>query len=75
MTHESSSFPDQSIDFGFRLPGVTLVDVLLSYEAKIGDTPVGFILTVNNALDKHYYSGRVGVGAPRTWKLSSTLRF
>jgi len=75
VTYESSSFPDQSVDFGFRLPGVTLVDALISYEWKFGETPISFLLNVNNALDKHYYSGRVGVGAPRTWKLSSTVRF
>ncbi len=75
VTYESSSFPDQSVDFGFRLPGVTLVDVLVTYEWKLGRTPMAFVLNVNNALDKHYYSGRVGVGAPRTWKLSSTIRF
>jgi outer membrane receptor protein involved in Fe transport len=48
---------------------------LVSYNRKVGNAPVNFSLVVNNVLDKHYYSGRVGYGAPRTWKLSASVKF
>ena len=75
FSYESSQFPDQSIDFGFRYPSFYLVDALVTYRHEIGKIPVNFALNVNNVLDKHYSSGRVGTGAPRTWKLSASVAF
>lgn len=74
-TYESSHFPQQELDFGFRYPSFYLFDALVSYQYSIDRVPVGFSLNVNNVLDKHYNSGRVGVGAPRTWKLSASVQF
>jgi outer membrane receptor protein involved in Fe transport len=75
FSYESSQFPDPSLDFGFRYPSFYLVDALVTYRHEIGKIPVNFSLNVNNVLDKHYNSGRVGVGAPRTWKLSASVQF
>jgi iron complex outermembrane receptor protein len=75
FSYESSQFPDPSLDFGFRYPSFYLVDALITYRHEIGRLPVNFALNVNNAFDKNYSSGRVGTGAPRTWKLSASVQF
>ncbi|MBC7367019.1 MAG: TonB-dependent receptor [Undibacterium sp.] len=75
FSYETSQFPQQELDFGFRYPSFYLVDALVTYRHEIGRTPVNFALNVNNVLDKHYSSGRVGVGAPLTWKLSASVQF
>jgi outer membrane receptor protein involved in Fe transport len=75
LTYESSVLPDQSIDFGFREPSYILGDALLSYRLKGFGKPVNLSLVVNNFANVHYYSGRVGYGAPRTWKLSADVNF
>lgn len=75
FSYESSVFPDPSLDFGYRYPSFYLFDALVTYRYEIGKIPVNFALNVNNVLDKHYSSGRVGTGAPRTWKLSASVQF
>jgi len=75
FSYESSQFPDPSLDFGFRYPSFYLVDALVTYRHDIGGVPVNFALNVNNALNKLYNDGRVGLGAPRTWKLSASIQF
>lgn len=75
FSYESSQFPQQELDFGFRYPSFYLVDALVTYARVVAETPLTFALNVNNVLDKHYSSGRVGVGAPRTWKFSVSARF
>lgn len=75
VSYESSTWPDPDVNFGFRAKGYYLVDALVSRRCKVADVPVDVSLTVNNVFDKHFYSGRVGIGAPRTWKLNASIRF
>jgi len=75
LTYESSVWPDPSTDFGFREPGYILFDALLSYDCEVAKAPVRLSLVVDNVLDKHYFSGRVGYGAPRTWKMNASVKF
>ena len=50
-----------------------LVDALLAKHITVGAVPDDIGLTVNNVFDKHFYSGRVGIGAPRIWKLNASI--
>jgi len=78
IIHTSS----QWIDSGnvLRAPSWNRLDLNASYATKIANTPVRFNASMENAANKRYWIGTFGdgfvmPGAPRTFKLSSTISF
>lgn len=77
---DTSSFYDTdgdgTNDAGFTLPGYVIVDAGVSY--RMADWRVA--VQIDNLFDKHYYPEasyftRVGIGEPRSWRLSLSRRF
>lgn len=63
-----------------RLPSWRRLDLTTSYATQFGATPVRFNASVENATDRKYWIGTFGdgfvmPGAPRTFKISSTVSF
>lgn len=78
IIHTSS----QWVDSGnvLRAPSWNRLDLNASYATKIANTPVRFNASMENAANKRYWIGTFGdgfvmPGAPRTFKLSSTISF
>jgi iron complex outermembrane receptor protein len=77
---DTSSFYDTDgdgiNDAAFTLPGYVIVDAGVSY--RMADWRVA--VSVDNLFDRHYYPEasyftRVGIGEPRSWRLSLSRRF
>ncbi len=73
---------EQWADSGNRLrvPSWNRLDLNASYATKFGSTPVRFNASVENVTDKKYWiglfsDGFVMPGAPRTFKVSTTVSF
>lgn len=78
VIHTSSQWVDSGNKL--RAPSWNRLDLNASYATKIANTPVRFNASVENAANKRYWSGMFGdgfvmAGAPRTFKLSSTISF
>jgi len=63
-----------------RVPSWNRLDLNASYATQFGSTPVRFNASVENVTDKKYWiglfaDGFVMPGAPRTFKLSTTISF
>ncbi|MBU1354736.1 MAG: TonB-dependent siderophore receptor [Gammaproteobacteria bacterium] len=63
-----------------RVPSWHRLDLNASYATQFGRTPVRFNASVENVTDKKYWSGTFGdgfvmAGAPRTFKVSTTVSF
>ncbi len=63
-----------------RMPSWNRLDLNASYATRFGATPVRFNASVENVGDKKYWIGTFGdgfvmAGAPRTFKLSTTVSF
>lgn len=78
VIHTSSQWVDSGNKL--RAPSWNRLDLNASYATKIANTPVRFNASVENAANKRYWIGTFGdgfvmAGAPRTFKLSSTISF
>ena len=78
VIHTSSQWVDSGNKL--RAPSWNRLDLNASYATRIANTPVRFNASVENAANKRYWSGMfadgfVMPGAPRTFKLSSTISF
>jgi iron complex outermembrane recepter protein len=66
----------------FQLPGYALVNLMTSYEFKVGKSKITTQLNVDNLLDKNYFPtsngfnrNRIDVGTPRTFLGSVKVEF
>jgi iron complex outermembrane recepter protein len=66
----------------FQLPGYVLMNVMASYEFKVGKAKISTQLNVDNLLDKNYFPtsngfgrNRIDVGSPRTFLGSVKVEF
>jgi iron complex outermembrane receptor protein len=63
-----------------RMPSWHTFDLMASYATRLGNTPVRFNASVENVADKKYWVGTFGdgfvmPGAPRTFRVSTTVSF
>ncbi len=78
VIHTSSQWVDSGNKL--RAPAWNRLDLNAGYATKIANTPVRFNASVENVTNKRYWIGTFGdgfvmPGAPRTFKLSSTISF
>ena len=78
LIHTGSQWSDSGNRI--RVPSWNRVDLNASYDTQFGSTPVRFNASVENVADKKYWIGTFGdgflmAGAPRTFKLSTTVSF
>ena len=74
---QSKQRPRQRRDLDYWNPGFWIFDAMLRYDLKVWqDQEVTLQLNVNNLFDRREIdSGSFGINAPRTWRLSATMKF
>lgn len=60
---------------GLTAGNYTVFDAVFSYPAEIYGYKMNFTLNVNNAFNKEYSEGGLNLSAPRTWTLTTGLKF
>lgn len=75
--YQSKQRPQQDRDLDYWNPGFWIFDVMARYDIPFGDGNLFSIqLNVNNIFDtREIDSGSFGINAPRTWKLTGTVKF
>jgi outer membrane receptor protein involved in Fe transport len=75
--YQSRQRPSQDRDFDYWNPGYWKFDAMLRYDIPFGNANnLSLQLNVNNVFDKRAIdSGGFGINAPRTWKVTATVKF
>lgn len=75
--YQSKQRPVQDRDFDYWNPGFWIFDAMLRYEVPVWDQQVLTLqLNLNNVFERRAVdSGGFGINAPRTWKLTATMKF
>jgi outer membrane receptor protein involved in Fe transport len=74
--YQSKQRPQQTRDLNYWNPGFWTFDAMVNYPVKVKRTDLSLQLNVNNVFDtREIAAGAFGINAPRSWRLSATLKF